>query len=57
MTQTQSGADEVKHQEGREAGHMNINQNVATYHLFLKLTKWSLIIVFATLALMAIFLT
>ncbi len=57
MTQIQSGVDEVEHQENREAGHMDISQNVATYHFFLKLTKWTLIVVFVTLAFMATFLT
>lgn len=57
MAEVKSGADEVEHQEHREAGHMDISQNVATYHFFLKLTKWSLIIIAAILIFMAIFLT
>lgn len=55
MTEIQSGADEVEHQEHREAGHMDISQNIATYHLFLKLTKWSLIVIAAIVILLAIF--
>jgi hypothetical protein len=57
MAEIKSGADEVEHQEHREAGHMDIGQNVATYHFFLKLTKWSLIVIAAILIFMAIFLT
>jgi hypothetical protein len=57
MTQIQSGVDQVGHQENLEAGHMDVSQNVATYHFFLKLTRWSLIVVFITLAFMAAFLT
>lgn len=55
MSEIQSGVGEVEHQENREAGHMDITQNVSTYHVFLRLTKWSLITCIVTLVLLAIF--
>lgn len=52
MAQVQSSAGEVPH---LERGHMDISQNVDTYHFFLKLTKWGIISVVAILVLLAIF--
>lgn len=47
--------DEVVHQELRESGHMDITEQVRTWHGFITLTKVSIVVIAITLILLAIF--
>jgi hypothetical protein len=47
--------DEVVHHELREPGHMDITEQVKTWHLFIRLTKITLAITAVILILLAAF--
>ena len=47
--------DEVVHQELRESGHMDITEQVRTWHGFIAFTKVTVVLLAITLSLLAIF--